>query len=284
MGIGLGFAGLGLAGFTAGASIAAAGGILAAIESASAVSLAVGTAGIVADAAAIASGAVEDCDLKASGVLDWVSLAAAGIGLLSGGIRAAKLSGPKTRYRNASITWGGPMRLKGVGPSSYIFEDTYKGEARLNVIGHSRIVADTLYLDVTHEYAASPLGLANFLYERFSLNRFSTVRLITCHGANGGEHSFAAQFARIIRKPVKAYEGCVSTTIGYLPMAMVSLFKGDIGLTLWPHYNLTRRIAIFNNAEFSFLMNKANGFYHPVRFDSGGRVWNQAEASRFPMP
>lgn len=91
LGIGMGIVGLGLAVFTAGASIAAAGGIIAAIESASAVSLAVGAAGVVSDVAAIASGATEDINPQASAILGWVSLGTGAVGLAKGMYRAARI-------------------------------------------------------------------------------------------------------------------------------------------------------------------------------------------------
>lgn len=71
--IGLGVVGLVLAVFTAGTSIAAAGAISAAIESASAISLVVGTLGVAADVASIASGALEDANPQASATLGWIS-------------------------------------------------------------------------------------------------------------------------------------------------------------------------------------------------------------------
>lgn len=80
----MGMMGLGLAIFTAGASIAAAGGVIAAIESASAVSLAIGTAGVVSDVTAIASGATEESNPQASSILGWVSLGAGTAGLGAG--------------------------------------------------------------------------------------------------------------------------------------------------------------------------------------------------------
>ncbi|AUH51245.1 hypothetical protein CXB49_10695 [Chromobacterium sp. ATCC 53434] len=73
--IGLGVAGLALAAFTAGTSIIASGGVIAALESASAVSLVVGGAAVLADVTAIASGATEENNPAASAILGWASIA-----------------------------------------------------------------------------------------------------------------------------------------------------------------------------------------------------------------
>ncbi|OTA14257.1 RHS family protein [Xenorhabdus vietnamensis] len=83
-GIVAGTIGLALAVFTAGASIAAAGGVMAAISTASATSLIVGGLGVASDVTAIASGAVENINPEASAILGWVSL---GTGLTGVGLK-----------------------------------------------------------------------------------------------------------------------------------------------------------------------------------------------------
>ncbi|WP_238149183.1 RHS repeat-associated core domain-containing protein [Arsenophonus endosymbiont of Aleurodicus floccissimus] len=83
-GIIAGTIGLGLAVFTAGSSIAAAGGVMVALSSASASSLIIPVGlGVASDIMGIASGAMEDSNPEASATLGWVSLAtglAVGIG------------------------------------------------------------------------------------------------------------------------------------------------------------------------------------------------------------
>jgi RHS repeat-associated protein len=81
LGIGLGILGLVAAVFTAGASIAAAGGVMAALGSASIPSLVVGGLSVVADVTAIASGALEEANPEASAALGWASLATGAVGL-----------------------------------------------------------------------------------------------------------------------------------------------------------------------------------------------------------
>ncbi|MGG1905411.1 RHS repeat-associated core domain-containing protein [Enterobacter ludwigii] len=85
-GIVVGAIGIALAAFTAGASIVAAGGVMAAISAASTTSLVFGGLSVVADVTAIASGATEDVNPAASSVLGWVSLGTgiAGVGAIAG--------------------------------------------------------------------------------------------------------------------------------------------------------------------------------------------------------
>lgn len=74
-GIVAGAVGLALTIFTAGASIAAAGSVIAALEASSASSLAVGAFGVASDLTSIASGVSENASPEVSAVLGWISLA-----------------------------------------------------------------------------------------------------------------------------------------------------------------------------------------------------------------
>jgi len=84
LGIALGALGLAAAIFTGGMSIVAAGGVAAALSSASTTALVIGGLGVVADVTAIVSGAVEESAPSASSVLGWVSLATGLVGAAIG--------------------------------------------------------------------------------------------------------------------------------------------------------------------------------------------------------
>lgn len=88
VGIGTGIVGVGLAIFTAGASLAAAGSVAGAIETSSAAALAAGSSGTLSDITAIACGAVENSHPKISAILGWVSFAVGVVGTASGVFRA----------------------------------------------------------------------------------------------------------------------------------------------------------------------------------------------------
>lgn len=119
LGIGMGIVGLGLAVFSAGASISAAGGIVAAIESASAVSLAIGAAGLVSDLTAIASGATVESNLQASAILSWVSLGTGVVGLAHGAYSAG-VAGYRWGRRMMSVT--SPLPVSSVPKFTTIYE------------------------------------------------------------------------------------------------------------------------------------------------------------------
>ncbi|WP_238337516.1 RHS repeat-associated core domain-containing protein [Arsenophonus endosymbiont of Aphis craccivora] len=97
-GIVAGIIGIGFAVFTAGASIAAAGGVMAAISSASASLLIIGGLGIASDITGIVSGAMEDSNPEASATLGWVSLATWLAGMAAGFAKANSVS--KAGLRN----------------------------------------------------------------------------------------------------------------------------------------------------------------------------------------
>lgn len=235
MGIGLGIGGLALTAITAGASIAAAGGVFAALSSASAVSLAVGTVGVAADAAAIASGATEQTNPKASAMLGWVALAAGALGAGSGIVRAGRrmvrsaLAGSSGRGvalgTREEVTWGRNItNLKAIGRSSgtsdffCTFEDVYKGERRINALGHAGYnqAASRAYVGIDgadgidfydgHELAEmlQEVGGINFSDYRYA-------RMLMCHSASGGYHSIAAEFARTSGLATKGFIGKVTT-------------------------------------------------------------------------
>jgi RHS repeat-associated protein len=84
MGITVGVLGILLAGVSGGMSVAAAGGITAALEATSVTSLAVSVSGVLSDVTAIASGALEDRNPEKSSILGWVSLSTGLAGLFVG--------------------------------------------------------------------------------------------------------------------------------------------------------------------------------------------------------
>jgi len=96
-GIVAGAIGLGLAVFTAGSSIAAAGGVMVALSSASASSLIIGGLGVASDITGIVSGAMEDANPEASSILGWASL-------------ATGLTGTAIGFGLKGITQGGRLR------------------------------------------------------------------------------------------------------------------------------------------------------------------------------
>jgi len=98
-GIGLGILGLLSMIVSAGLSLPAVGGITAAISAASAVDLATGGLGILADLTSIATGATSEADPEASQVLGWVSFGLGFAGAVAGVAHAGSAVHAKFKQR-----------------------------------------------------------------------------------------------------------------------------------------------------------------------------------------
>ncbi|MCY1450692.1 hypothetical protein D9M71_675180 [compost metagenome] len=59
-----------------------------------------------------------------------------------------------------------------------------------------------------------PQTFANMILAANDPKKYKAIHLMACNAAAGGEHSFAAQFQKIMGKPVQAYEGIVTAKRG----------------------------------------------------------------------
>ncbi|ELT5511801.1 RHS repeat-associated core domain-containing protein [Salmonella enterica] len=230
-GIVVGSIGLALSVFTAGASLAAAGGVMAALGTASATSLATGTLAIVADVTAIASGAVEESDPEASSVLGWVSMATglAGLGVSAGRGASKMLGSSRGSYnlneemtelsttvfgRDINITHQGRNVFKnysgftdnfrGTGEDAIVTHGNKNGELMINFFdqvternGFYELVPDT-----SAEYI-SPTNFVNQLKTEYRIDltaKNTMLNLVSCYGKRT-----AQELANITNRPVRAY-------------------------------------------------------------------------------
>ncbi|AVO60077.1 RHS repeat-associated core domain-containing protein [Pseudomonas chlororaphis] len=106
VGIGLGVLSIVVAIFTCGTSIAAAGGVMAAMRSARRIALIAGAAGIAADATGIASAATEESNPHASEALGWASF---GLGMVSLGANVADGVHQRSLKREANESMSGSV-------------------------------------------------------------------------------------------------------------------------------------------------------------------------------
>lgn len=206
----LGGVGLTLTVFAAVGAIAAAGGVMAALSSASTTTLVVGGLGVVSDVTAIASGAMEESNPEASSALGWASLgtgaAAMAVGL---GSFARKAFGSSQK---GTVVLGGNMKnLDSLGNDIYLFDDIYKQGSRLNVVAHGVLQADnTGLLARTVGNNMNATEIFNVLNTRKNLTGYTNIRTIMCHSGSGGSMSFGQQLANLSGLPVKSYRGRVT--------------------------------------------------------------------------
>lgn len=125
------------------------------------------------------------------------------------------------------VSMGGRMKnVKFIGPEIHTFEDTYKGTKRLNISVHGDAPrpgnlflfnGTKAYVDDV-PYDAKGL-LALLKSEGVSPEQFDNVRLLVCYGADGISKSFAKDFQKLIKRPVKAFEGEVMLNYGSTAVA-----------------------------------------------------------------
>ncbi|WP_434627707.1 RHS repeat-associated core domain-containing protein [Chromobacterium sp. CV08] len=286
--MGLGVAGLGLAAITKGISIVASGGIIAALESASAASLAIGGAAVVADAAAIASGITERSDPKASAVLGWVSLSAGilslGAGLASSGYRLLA----QARRAGDTMTMSlddeflfiaalGRTTRRGALPDaimSVVFEDRFADASetvyrRLNIWAHGRR-PDRIFIN-GRALTVDQL-LDQLIASGIDVTDYGVVRFLTCDSVN-----LARAFTRATSLTATGFRGEV-TVQGHTVTALRQISREiwerpvDIGTARvrfaqaahqYPDNARLSGVNIFEDHEF---FRVARG--HPVSFRS----------------
>ncbi|WLI78417.1 RHS repeat-associated core domain-containing protein [Kosakonia sp. H02] len=213
LGIVTGAIGLTLSVVTAGASIAAAGSVMAAVGAASTSTLVVGGLGVMADVTAIASGAAEDTNPQAASVLGWVSMATGIAGMAAG----LKLTGLKTlkggsHAQSENFALGGTMKnLDPMGRDIYLFDDTYKGGKRLNLVAHGALEENgSARIARSSGENQDASELFSIISKRKNLSEYDHIRTIMCFSGNGKEEAFGQKFATLSGLPVKSYRGTVT--------------------------------------------------------------------------
>jgi hypothetical protein len=140
------------------------------------------------------------------------------------------VAGPK-RVEEVTLDGGKLIRLGGtmenlneVGDGIYTFVDVNKKgkEVRLNIMAHGEEPGTTLFTTDTKTptkifydgKAHTPQELLETLKAKgINPADYDNVRLLMCYSGNGKEASFAAEFSRLIGRPVKGYEGTLSAYV-----------------------------------------------------------------------
>jgi len=295
LGIGLGVLGLLSAAFTGGMSLVAEGGLMAALNSVSTMSLIAGSAGIVADSTGIVSIAISATHPSAASVLGWVAFAT---GIISGiSVLGPLMKANRQMLSDTVITTFGRserdfrhLSQSGVIADfngqqmeeiNFTFVDLYKKEqTRLNIHGHGFIPAgrSSALMQSGKESVFTPEALAKYLREnkRVNFRDYDTARLIMCHSAEGMEDSFAARFARETRLPTKGFIGTVQVETPV--QGFVNLTdRGNMGgADPWTDIELNENINAYRNNVSLFTMVKQNHRswrnYQSVIFDANGNM------------
>ncbi|MCQ9468871.1 RHS repeat-associated core domain-containing protein [Pseudomonas alliivorans] len=94
----------------------------------------------------------------------------------------------------------------------YTFEDVIEGQKRLNISAHGgRSEGSTAWKMVMNKMVFSAKQIHSFLQQKsYDLEKYKQIRLIFCYSADGGQTSFAAEFADLTQKPVTGFKGKVA--------------------------------------------------------------------------
>ncbi|AZC70787.1 RHS repeat-associated core domain-containing protein [Pseudomonas chlororaphis] len=237
VGIGLSVLSIIAAIFTCGTSIAAAGGVMAAIRNARRISLIAGAAGVAADATGIASAATEESNPHASEALGWASF---GLGIASLGANVADGVHQRSLKRSPNESMSGSVesnRLVPVSTEGHVsmvdgrirryehprgYTDNFRGTGEDAILLHGtengfvvtgeRPERDLLSGNIIGtDYSGARLRtgaeLARYMRDDLGINlyrgngREGPVHLLSCYGKRGAAQSLANE----INRPVIAY-------------------------------------------------------------------------------
>ena len=186
---------------------------------------------IVSAGFGIAAAYYHESDPELSEALDNVSLASGLFGGLLGagktaGTAAARYSSNKLlKHASASrdrMLMGGTVNsMQQVDGELFAFIDTYKKSDRLNIVAHSKTpsLLDGLLSRgssmLANREKLSPNDLLTLLKSAdINPGTYKNTRILSCFSANGGANSFAAQFSKLIERPIKGYKGPLLLNLG----------------------------------------------------------------------
>lgn len=117
---------------------------------------------------------------------------------------------PLALFNPNSIAMGGEIKnVKVLDEGLMLFEDLHGGAKRLTLDAHGVLLpghGSTAIL-VNGKHLTPNEFFAHLKSCKVKIEDYDEIRLTVCNSANGGANSFAAEFAKLTKKPVKGYEG-----------------------------------------------------------------------------
>lgn len=110
---------------------------------------------------------------------------------------------------NNRIVLGGPAKIKPIAGDIQVFEDSYNGKPRLNIMGHAEKPLGgqpaKIFGEDGKRYGAEDID-QELLARGIDIRDYKDVRLLTCFSASGGEQSLAAKLSARTNVRVKGFE------------------------------------------------------------------------------
>ncbi|MFJ3367677.1 RHS repeat-associated core domain-containing protein [Pseudomonas sp. NPDC086251] len=121
-----------------------------------------------------------------------------------------------TTKKNIQTLSGDMKEIKSLNHGISSFIDNYKGQTRLNFIGHgTEKPINGYHKIIAKEGALTPDQLyESAIISGVDIEKHKTIRLLMCYSANGGSASFAQRFSDITKTIVKAFVNPVSLDPG----------------------------------------------------------------------
>lgn len=184
----------------------------------------------------------------------------------------------------AVILSGEVNDLNVVNEKLYTFTDKNKKgtETRLNILVHGSFNPETGVARVVFDgQLHTPAELLQTLHAKgVRPELFDNIRLLTCNSATGGDASFAAQFQKLIRRPVKGYTGTLTGSLSpeVITVAIDKVEKAYLqhvqkkGVTLTPAVRAYVRgeaeqyIADEMKVNSRFIPSKTNPYWNPLKW------------------
>ncbi|WP_314388694.1 hypothetical protein [Pseudomonas brenneri] len=183
---------------------------------------------------------------------------------------------------SANILSGDAKDLKHINEKLYTFTDDTKlgNDSRLNIVVHGGIDDSTGTSKVSYNGKLNtPQELLETLHQQgIRPEEFKKVRLLSCYSANGAEQSFAAEFQKLINRPVKGYEGTLTAylTPEVITEAMEKVETAYLNHLKQSNTNLTPAVKkavkikaeeyVNNNLAKTFKAVKTNPHWNPIKW------------------
>lgn len=110
--------------------------------------------------------------------------------------------------RNSMIQYGNTLNTDLKIPGIMMFEDTYKGQPRMNISGKGS------FGTVSDSWGAQWNGedISIVLRAYYDMDKYKTIRTISSHSGEGGDDAFGAVISRNFNVPVKSFVGDITAS------------------------------------------------------------------------
>lgn len=188
---------------------------------------------------------------------------------------------PLPMFNAKSIAMGGEMqKFKLLDTGLGMSEDTTKRGLRLTLDAHGAMApGGTSALMEVNKHFITPSELLDKLKaSNIDLNQYKEIRLTMCNSGSGGERSFAAQLAKLTKKPTEGFLGKMHTSTEAEDVAAMMFKNGGVKQQEFIQNNVIGTKKTIDKFKLTGLTTDNRGIYthhpdyNPIRFDAEGKM------------